>query len=102
MALRFANGARPFIDELFVNQTGSLLFSPFVFLFLKVSGSTEGLVLFCRFLYLALSLVVAFTAYLALSKRLSKDTARLLSVCVALVVPLQIPNLGYNSLGSLF
>jgi hypothetical protein len=101
MALRFAQGAQPFVDELFINQTASLLISPFIWIYLKLFGSTEGIILFSRFLYLALSIAVALVVIPALSKRLPKEAASLIAAAVVAIVPLQIPNLGYNSLGSL-
>ena len=46
----FTRGARPFVDELLVQQTGSLELTPLVWLYAAVVGSADGIVLFVRHL----------------------------------------------------
>ena len=46
-------GAKPFVAEMMISQTGSLLMTPFAFLFKLLSPDLAGVVLFFRHLYFA-------------------------------------------------
>lgn len=100
LAYRFCLGDAPFRDELHLGQTAALITWPFVKAFVGIAGSTDGLVLFTRRLYLLVGCGVAGVAWLGLRQRIPAPAALVISlVCIAFV-PLGIPNLSYNTLGS--
>ena len=101
MGLRFARGDKPFVDELFINQTGALITLPLIKAFYHIRNGTDGIVLYSRLLYFLSSLFVAYAIYACLSTRFPKITSLLMALPAVLILPLNIPNLGYNSIGSL-
>lgn len=96
---RFVHGARPFVDEAGVQQTASLLTTPFVKLYALLVPGGDGIVLAFRFLFaIALGLVV-WSAFAYLKRRLPWPVALVVS-CVTLAwVPYCIPALSYNTIG---
>ena len=98
MAVRFLRGDIPFVDELFVNQTATLITLPLIRPYYSMHG-TEGILLYTRILYFIFSLALAACAYLALSRVLGRMSAVLVSLVAVAFVPLNIPNLSYNTLG---
>jgi hypothetical protein len=100
IAQRFALGDRPYADEMNLRSTGSLFLVPFYSVYLQVVGSTDGLMLFFRKIYLGLQVLVGLCAYrLAI---LHVRTACALAVAAAAIayVPFSIPALSYNTVGA--
>lgn len=62
---RFALGDRPFIDEVSTAQTAGLLLLPFVWLFVKLTGGSAGIVLFVRFVHLFIKAIAAMAVHSA-------------------------------------
>lgn len=54
VAQRFANGGRPFVDDWHVSQLSELLLVPFYSLLKAITGSTDGIILFMRHMFLLL------------------------------------------------
>jgi hypothetical protein len=52
-------GGKPFVNEGFIQQIASLMTSPVINAYIKLRGSTDGLVLFNRHLYFAIFLSAA-------------------------------------------
>lgn len=98
---RFLLGDRPFIDENAIHQTAGFLTFPFVWLFVTITGSTTGLILFLRLLFVLLTVVVAVQVYRFFLKRLDSISAALLSCAYVLLTP-EIPSLSYNSMAVAF
>ena len=94
---RFALGDQPFVDELSIGQTAGLLAYPFVKIYVTMVGSSTGLVLFLRALYVGLFAVAGWTAFELARARLPFAPSLLIgSACVAFV-PYGIPGLSYNT-----
>jgi len=101
MPLRFARGDQPFIDELFINQTAAIFVVPLVKLFLKLKGNTDSIILYIRFCYLSFSLLMSLHVYQLFKRISSHSIAILISASALAIIPLNIPALSYNSIGSL-
>lgn len=97
---RFALGDKPFIDELNLVQSASLITFPLIKLFTLFTTGTEGIILFTRKLYFVFELLVMFSIFRALRKELGWHWALLCSLLAIAFVPRGIPNLGYKSLSS--
>jgi len=97
---RFVLGDRPFVDEVNVAQTAGLVIFPFVWLYVKLTGGSAGLVLFCRGLHLVVKGVAALAVHSAARRWVSPPSAIACAVVAFGFVPHSIPNAGYNVLGS--
>lgn len=97
MILRFLQGDRPFVDELFVNQTGILPLLPIARPYVHVFGK-EGLILYLRAWYFVFSLGLMAAIYFALRARNAR-AALFASLVGVVFIPLNIPALSYNTLG---
>lgn len=53
LAYRLSLGQLPFYEAQEAFQTGAIILAPFLWLYTTVIGSTDGIILFSRFLYLA-------------------------------------------------
>lgn len=102
LAYRFALGARPFVDELNSSQTAALIVTPLVWLYVKATHGTAGIVLFMRVCFLVFRLAVGASVFAAIRRRLPFGLALTTSFFCVVFVPFSIPNLGYNVLGSGF
>jgi len=102
LAYRFALGDRPFIDELNAAQTAGMILTPFVWLYVKVTGSAAGIMMFTRLLFLVFKLATSATVFATIKRHLSWPLALVTSLVCVVFVPHSIPNLGYNVLGSGF
>jgi len=99
---RFALGDTPFVDELNVVQTSALLTFPFVKLYVLATGSTGGIVLFTRHLYVAFVMLTTAVVFSSLRAFLRWPPALLISSICLVFIPFNIPNLSYNSMGAGF
>lgn len=99
LAYRFALGDRPFIDEIHYAQTAGLLLFPFVWVWLKIAGSSAGIVLYTRVLFLAFKLAVGGAVVAAVRRHLRTPLAIVVGLGAVVFVPHSIPNVGYNVLG---
>ena len=84
-ALRFANGARPFAEEMSLQALGQLLSVPFVWAWQATFGLT-GIMLAVRIYYVALATGAAAVTY-----RLLRPTLRPAAAAVAVTLPLLAP-----------
>ncbi|AKU94833.1 hypothetical protein AKJ09_01497 [Labilithrix luteola] len=99
---RFALGDRPFIDEMNSAQTAGMLLTPFVWSYLKITGSSAGIMAFMRTLFLIFKIGVGATVFSTLRRLVAWPLALVASLFCVVFVPHSIPNLGYNVLGSGF
>ena len=89
-------GDRLFIDEWHVSQLSSLLqYLPF-FLFTKITGSTEGVILFARYLYLAVDGILYWFLYARLRRYGAAAAAAICVFCSC--APLMILTLNYYTM----
>ncbi len=98
LPLRFALGDRPFVDELNIAQTAGLLIYPFVRAYTFAVGSSTGLFLFIRLLYLVFFGLVGWSAFALARTRLSSPAALLVGTACLCFIPYGLPGLSYNTL----
>ncbi len=96
LGYRFSTGTRMFVDEWHISQMFGFLTMPFVWLFMHVTGSTDGVVLFLRFCYLIMSVV---TFLLFMKKYGSYPNAFAAGLMILLFAPLNMMSLSYNTIG---
>ena len=63
MPYSFLIGNQPYVDELAIHQNAGLLLMPFFRLYLALTGSADGLILFNRVLYFLCLGLTSFAAY---------------------------------------
>jgi hypothetical protein len=97
---RFALGDVPFVDEINLRATGSLFATPFYWVFVKLTGSTDGIILFLRKVYVAVELGVAVCAYRLAILHVGRAHALLVAAAAAAYVPFSIPALSYNTVAA--
>lgn len=98
LTYRFLLGDVPFRDELTVHQMAALLTLPAVWLYDRVIGGPEGLVLFLRLLFVGFSALLGILIWRCLSRFINPLGAGLGAALFILVYPAR--DLSYNSLGS--
>jgi hypothetical protein len=98
---RFALGDRPYLDELNLRQTAGLLTTPFYWLYLKLHGSTDGIVHFMRLLYLGVQSLVAWSVFVLAERRVPRSYAMVAAAMPLTFVPFGMPVANYNGLGAL-
>jgi hypothetical protein len=96
---RFVLGDRPFIDELGFTQMASVLLYPFYKIYYLVIGSTDGIVLFSRVLYVLFSLTVGIVIAVSAQHIIPRTLALSLILLCGTFLPFSIPSLSYNTLG---
>lgn len=100
LALRFAQGARVFADELFIQSLGSIATGAFARMWLAVAG-VEGLALGLRVLYVVVAMGTAAAVHAALAPRFGRLAAATGAVALVLAPPFNIMALSYNSVAML-
>lgn len=95
---RLAKGDALFLEEWHLSQMSGVLTYPFVWLYLKIVGSTEGIILTFRYLYTLLQLLISLFLYIRL-KKISWIAASVASISYALYIPFAIMAFSYNSMG---
>lgn len=59
MAWHVANGQKPWVEVWELFQAGNSFLSPFLWIFYKIQGSTDGIIVFSRMIYLCCTVIVA-------------------------------------------
>jgi hypothetical protein len=98
---RFALGDRPYIDEFNLRQTAGLLTAPMYWLYLKIHGSTDGVVYFMRVIYLGVQALVAWSVFQLAVRRGPRSYALVAAAMPLTFVPFGMPVANYNGLGAL-
>ncbi len=99
---RFVLGDRLFIDEVNMAQTASLITFPFIRLYFWLVGSSDGIMLFTRHLYLVFNCLIACFIFWVVKLFFRWQVALFISLSAIAFIPFNIPNLSYNTLGSGF
>ena len=94
-AQRFANGDRPIVDDWSQSQLFALLLCPAYKLYVAIKGSTTGIILYMRFVFLAFNAVVYWIVYLCLRKY--RWTALLATLLFCMYVPFGIFACSYST-----
>lgn len=91
-------GTRPFIDEMMISQAGSLLMTPFAYIFHLFNPSFSGVVLFFRHLYFFLAVLTMLVTYRCLRGKLTEPARALTATLPLVLIPACLPVPAYNSL----
>lgn len=84
---------------LVVHQTAALIVLPFAWLYLHVTGSTDGMFLFLRYLYLLGSVLAAVIVVAALHSIVPALRAWLAGLLILAFIPFGLPAPSYNTIG---
>lgn len=82
ISYRISLGAIPFYHLEEAYQAGDIFLVPFLWLFVKLTGGTTGIVLYSRVVYIAVLLGVALLTYKMFARYLDKATAFLISYVI--------------------
>ncbi len=98
---RVLRGDSLLIDEWFPSQFSSFIQYPFVWLYIKIAGSTNGIVLFMRFVFIAFQMLTGFIIYFKLRhKSYFIGIAAMLMFC--LYIPATMLQFSYYTGGIIF
>jgi hypothetical protein len=95
-----AMGARPFFNDMYIQQIASQLYEPLVFLYYKLFGAF-GILLFVRHLYFLLTLVCSYFFFKFYREKTDFATALSIAAIPLVATAWGEPSLGYNSIGGL-
>ncbi len=86
------------IDEWYPAQFASFVQYPFIFLYIKITGSTDGIILFMRLVFCLFHLITGIAIYLKLKER-SYCAAFFAMLIFCLFIPSSIMQLSYYNIG---
>lgn len=95
---RLIQGDALFRDEWHLSQMSGVLLMPFVSLYYRIMGNTEGIILSMRYVYTTIQLLIAVFLYIKLCPYHWLGAA-LAAISFALYAPFGIMALSYNSMG---
>lgn len=97
-ASRFYKGDSIFFHEWFPTQLSSLLLVPLYALYVSIKGSTVGIILFFRILYVIFELVCSVSIYYLIRKHHGSFSAAIISLFSMWYVHLNIATLSYYTM----
>lgn len=97
-----ALGQRHLVENGYIFSMGDLFNLPFVYLFWRITGGTEGLVLFIRFVYLGFNLVLAGVFWWIFGKYLGKMTMILFGLILITFFPGGMYTVSYDTMALFF
>ncbi|MCQ2497580.1 MAG: hypothetical protein MJ133_01215 [Lachnospiraceae bacterium] len=102
-SFRVLHGNRLLVDVWDFYQFGDCFLAPFVWIYVKIVGSTDGIVLACRLFYLFINVCVGVFAYWALNDYFKSFYARIsVSLAIIFYAPFSMYYLWYDTAGQLF
>lgn len=100
---RLANGNKFLVDVWDYYQMGDMFLTPFIWIYITINGSTEGIVLACRLFYLLINIGVGVVAYTILKDYLKEFYSRIaVSLAIVFYAPFSLYYLWYDTAGQLF
>ena len=100
MPYTFALGNRPYVDELGTQQNAGVLLVPFYRVYLAIAGSTDGIILFNRYLYFIYAAVASWLTY-RFVKRIDRPSTGCWAAALALTFSyFNLFALSYNTQGA--
>jgi hypothetical protein len=102
VAYRQALGDVPFVDDLNLTQGFGLIAGPFAKLHLLLTGSSDGLVLHMRRVFLFMNGIGCAAVFWAARRAVAWPVALLVASACLAFIPLNLPTPSYNSLGATF
>lgn len=100
-ALRFLRGQSPFVDDYSPYIPLGLLIAPIVKLSLMIHKGTDGLILFLRHSYLAVTLITCFYTFFLTRKSLPFLLCSFIALANILFHPFSLNNFHYDTLATL-
>ncbi len=97
-----ALGQRHLVENGYIFSMGDLFNLPFVYLFWRITGGTEGLVLFIRFVYLGFNLVLAGVFWKAFGKFFGKMTMIFFGLILITFFPGGMYTVSYDTMALFF
>lgn len=95
-------GKRHLVENLMMMSMGNLFNLPFISIFYHITGGMEGIVLFMRYMYLGLNLLLAAIFYGCFHRRLGKRTCLLFGLVLVSYAPFSIYSIWYDSVALFF
>lgn len=97
-----ALGQRHLVENGYIFSMGDLFNLPFVYLFWRITGGTEGLLLFIRFVYLGFNLVLAGVFWQVFGKCYGKKTMLLFGLILITFFPGGMYTVSYDTAALFF
>ena len=97
VAYKLTQGFRPFVDMWELYQVGDLLWYPFLKLYVEITRSTDGIILFSRMCYLLLNIVLALCANHCLKGVVSQKCAMSIGLILMSYAPFCLYYFWYDS-----
>lgn len=95
---RLVQGDGLFANEWHLSQMAGFIAYPFVYVFLKLNGNTEGIILAFRYIYAFIQCITSLYVYHRL-KKYNWIGAITATICILIYTPYNIMTLSYNTLG---
>lgn len=92
-------GGKPFFNEMFLQQSASLIYTPLLAVYWKLTGSIDGVILYVRHLYAALALFTAWNFFRYFKSKADLQTTLWTATVFLTFIPWCLPSLSYNTLG---
>lgn len=100
-AYRFIQGDAPFLDEWYPTQLISILIAPIMKLYIVIVGSTSGVILFFRIVYVVFSTFCAYLCYGIIKKYVANFWAMSVGLLMLFYVHLNIATFSYYAVSVL-
>lgn len=95
-------GKRHLIENEMMMSMGNLFNLPFISIFYHITGGMEGIVLFMRYMYLGLNLLLAAVFYGCFHRQFGKRTCILFGLVFVSYAPFSIYSIWYDSVALFF
>ena len=102
ISYRYALGDIPFYHCWDAYQGGDIFLAPFLWIFVKITGTTTGIVLYSRVLYVVILMICAWLTYQIFKKYLDKRNAFFLSYVIVFFELYSLFYLWYDSVALIF
>ena len=102
IANQIAQGERPFVDCWDLYQTGALFLAPFLAVYKLITGSTDGIILFSRYVYLLFNMAAAYLIYLNFRKIIGVKPAVLAGIFSLTYTPFSMYYPWYDTVELMF
>lgn len=98
-AMRLVKGDALLVDEWFIAQLFSFITYPILRIYLLIAGSTEGIILAFRYIYIAAKTLSCVFIYRRLAKTTGEVFAFIPTILFLIFTPFDLMALSYNTIG---
>ena len=95
---RMCLGDALFTDEWHLSQMAGFILYPFVWIYAKINGNLDGIILAARYLCTAIQCSIGMFIYFR-TRKINWLGASVAAICYTLYIPFNITALSYNSMG---